>query len=194
MNTVGALKGQFSLFNEWGDEVKTDSLDFVQQIGRFANVSDPYSSDPPRAPIGWLVTQTGAAQVDWRSPGGDQAWRGMLRIFLTNSVEFDPDRALTAINYIHDPKARVIRQDPDLPFEPLPVILSLGGMHTGEDSQSTYGVSNVKARIEARKVPSYAPPSAALRPSIQAELGVWGDDATLASIYFQVTINAEYGI
>ena len=187
--------GKFILYDLNGVEKTKGSFQFVEQIARFAPLPDPFSSGPPSAPESWLVTEAGHVPLFFGT-GDDHQWFGKRHLFLTEALQFNPRQTIQAIRFGFDPKrnpkALVERQDPNRPFEGLPVMLALSGMHTGDESQETYGISG-SAKIEPFQPPTFAPAGASLRPSVEADVGVWGEDANLSSVAFHVTITAEFG-
>jgi hypothetical protein len=191
--------GHFTLRNDVGNARKSGQFPFLQEIARFAPVPDPFAVGGPTVAESWLVTHTGRIELDFGT-GNDNMWNGTLELYLNDrsSVAFDAKR-VKAIRYEHGnprtgPPPRVIRQRADRAFGPLAVMVALGGMHTGDESQSTYGVGDAKATIVETPKPSAAPSFAALRPKIEIPVGVWGEDAHLHSVTFQLIVNAEAGL
>jgi hypothetical protein len=181
-------KGRFILNDDAGNRKKAGEFFFLQEIARFPPL--PATVAGVAVIESWLVSHTGRVELDF-STGSNNAWHGTLELYLNDkkSITFDA-RHVRAIRYTHGPPRKVIRQDAAKRFEPLAVMIALGGMHTGEDSQSTYGIDSVNAWIIPEN-PSVAPANAPLRPQIQIGLGVWGDDAHLHSVTFHLTVNAE---
>lgn len=115
-------------------------------------------------------------------------------------MEFDPKspfQPLQAIHYHYDtsssPIERLERQNRKHTFGGLPVIVALSGHN--QTSGGTFGLDNQRAQIEPDPPHRSAPTitAATLRPSIYVDLSVWGEGANLATIVFQVTINALWG-
>jgi hypothetical protein len=192
------MQGWFVLHDLQGNEVKSGPFEFVQQIARFAYWPDP-TATAPQPNEAWLVTQTGQVALFW-GPDDDHEWHGKLRLFLNDSVEFDPQspvQPLVAIQYHYDPNTSPIeslkRQNRKQTFGPLPVIVALSGHN--QSSGGTFGLDKQQAQIESAH-PKFSAPTdtaAMLRPSIYVDLSVWGQGANVATIVFQLTINALWG-
>jgi hypothetical protein len=180
-------KGRFILNDDDGNEQKSGEFSFLQEIARFAPVPRKVNNVVPIE--SWLVSHTGRVEVDFGT-GNDNVWQGRIELYLNDkkSVKFDA-KQVRAIRYTHGPPRNVISQTALQRFGPLAVMVALGGMHTGDESQSTYGIRFANAWILG-ETPSVAPPNAPLRPQIEIGFGVWGDDAHLHSLMFHLTVNA----
>jgi hypothetical protein len=193
-----AFRGTWYLNDLSGKRKKTGDFYYLQEIARFAPVPDPGATGPPFVGESWLVTHTGQVDVEY-STGDDHRWEGAVHLYFNDnkSLLFDPTRLLTAIRYEHGTPTispKIDRQDRATAFGPLAVLVALAGMHTGDDSQSTYGLGAPDATILPTPKPKGAPSYSALRPHIKFGVGIWGEDAHLHTISFELTVNAEYGL